>query len=471
MIVLIGFMRLTLGILLGAAGMLISRLTGRGGGLAVSGLIAEVIAPDIYQHIGSTLKPDLVFVTGTNGKTSTTNLICEIITAKGAKVVSNHSGANIARGISGAYIGSLFGSAFRGGARAGVFEVDEAVVPQLATAMNPSVQVFLNLSRDQLDRYGEIDRILDNWVKSITKARPGEERALVVNADDPRLFPLIEGGNLSEVDVITFGLEEQPSFWRDFDYATDREFCVCGAIVEYRERFSGHLGDWFCSSCGRHRARPDVTGRILESSQAGTTIEVSVGSVSEMRVFYVPQLGEYPAYNLLAAAAAALKLDINLGVVEGSVNQTKTKFGRQEKFYYDGKVIRIWLAKNPRGLDEIFKALMVKEAKHQHLLFVLNSDVQDGKDVSWIYDANFESLRGRYRSLAVSGFRAADLNLRATIAGLENVETCDDIEDAMRTSLDAMGDGEYLEIIASYTAMLETRSIVAKLTGTAPFWR
>ena len=189
-----------------------------------------------------------------------------------------------------------------------------------------------------------------------------------------------------------------------------------------------------------------------------------------MRVFYVPQLGEYPAYNLLAAAAA-LKLDINLGVMEGSVNQTKTKFGRQEKFYYDGKVIRIWLAKNPRGLDEIFKALMVKEAKHQHLLFVLNSDVQDGKDVSWIYDANFESLRGRYRSLAVSGFRAADLNLRATIAGLENVETCDDIEAAMRTSLDAMGDGEYLEIIASYTAMLETRSIVAKLTGTAPFWR
>ena len=120
--------------------MLVSRLTGRGGGLAVSGLIAEVIAPDIYQHIGSTLKPDLVFVTGTNGKTSTTNLISEIITAKGAKVVSNHSGANIARGISGAYIGSLFGSASRGGARAGVFEVDEAVVPQLATAMNPSVQ-------------------------------------------------------------------------------------------------------------------------------------------------------------------------------------------------------------------------------------------------------------------------------------------------------------------------------------------
>jgi UDP-N-acetylmuramyl tripeptide synthase len=190
-----------------------------------------------------------------------------------------------------------------------------------------------------------------------------------------------------------------------------------------------------------------------------------------MRVFYVPQLGEYPVYNLLAAAAAALKLDINLDAVEGSVNQTKTKFGRQEQFHYGGKVIRIWLAKNPRGLDEIFKALMVKEAKHQHLLFVLNSDVQDGKDVSWIYDANFESLRGRYKSLAVSGFRAADLNLRATIAGLENVETCDDIEAAMRASLHAMGGGEYLEIIASYTAMLETRSIVAKLTGAAPFWK
>jgi UDP-N-acetylmuramyl tripeptide synthase len=470
-IVLIGFMRLTIGILLGAAGMLISRLTGRGGGLAVSGLIAEVIAPDIYQHVGSTLEPDLVFVTGTNGKTSTTNLISEIISAKGAKVVSNHSGANISRGISGAYISSLFGSAFKGGARAGVFEVDEAVVPQLAAAMQPSVQVFLNLSRDQLDRYGEIDRILDNWIKSVAKTRPGGERALVVNADDPRLFPLVEGGNLSEVDVITFGLEEQPSFWRDFDYATDREFCICGAIVEYRERFSGHLGDWFCSSCGRHRARPDVTGRILGSSQAGTKVEVSISSVSETRVFHVPQLGEYPAYNLLAAIAAALKLNINLDVVEGAVNRTKTKFGRQEQFHYDSKVIRIWLAKNPRGLDEIFKALMVKEAKHQHLLFALNSDVQDGKDVSWIYDANFESLRGRYKSLAVSGFRTADLNLRATVAGLENIETCDDIEGAMRASLDAMGGGEYLEIIASYTAMLEARSIVAKLTGTAPFWK
>ena len=437
----------------------------------MSGLIAEVIAPDIYQHVGSTLKPDLVFVTGTNGKTSTTNLISEIISAKGAKVVSNHSGANISRGISGAYISSLFGSAFKGGARAGVFEVDEAVVPQLAAAMQPSVQVFLNLSRDQLDRYGETDRILDNWVKSVAKTRPGGERALVVNADDPRLFPLVEGGNLSEVDVITFGLEEQPSFWRDFDYATDREFCICGAIVEYRERFSGHLGDWFCSSCGRHRARPDVTGRILGSSQAGTKVEVSISSVSETRVFYVPQLGEYPAYNLLAAVAAALKLNINLDVVEGAVNRTKTKFGRQEQFHYDSKVIRIWLAKNPRGLDEIFKALMVKEAKHQHLLFALNSDVQDGKDVSWIYDANFESLRGRYKSLAVSGFRTADLNLRATVAGLENIETCDDVEGAMRASLDAMGGGEYLEIIASYTAMLEARSIVAKLTGTAPFWK
>ncbi len=471
MITLIGFIRLALAILLGAAGTLVSRLTGRGGGLAVSGWIAEVIAPDIYQHIGNTLKPDLVFVTGTNGKTSTTNLLSEIVATKGVKVVSNHSGANIARGISGAYISSLRGSLFRDGARAGVFEVDEAVVPQLAVAMHPSVQVFLNLSRDQLDRYGEIDRILNNWIKSVSDARPRKEGALVVNADDPRLFPLIEEGNLSELDIITFGLEEQPSFWKDFDYATDREFCICGAIVEYRDRFSGHLGDWLCSACGRHRERPDVTGRILESTQAGTRVEVLVRPASDMRIFHVRQLGEYPAYNLLAAVAAALKLGIGLDVVEEAVNRTKTKFGRQEEFHYDGKVIRIWLAKNPRGLDEIFKALMVKESEQQHLLFVLNSNVQDGKDVSWIYDANFETLRERYSSLVVSGLRAADLNLRATVAGLEDVETCGDIEDAVTTRLDMMGRGEYLEIVASYTAMLETRSIVAELTGSAPFWR
>jgi UDP-N-acetylmuramyl tripeptide synthase len=442
-----------------------SRSLGRGGGTAAPGLVLERFAPELVGAAARRLGHGAILITGTNGKTTTAQLLAGIAHAAGWTLVANRSGSNLMRGLAASVVeaSDSIGRIPHAARALGVFEVDEATLPEAASRLEPRAIVVTNLFRDQLDRYGEVDSILSLWRKMVE--RLASETTLVLNADDPSVASL---GTSHRGAVLYCGVDDT-RLAAQTEHAADARWCaVCGAEYRYAALYYGHIGVWSCPRCGVRRPRPQILANSvgLEPSASALTVETPAGPVS----LDVPLGGLYNAYNALAACAGGLALGLPLAAVRSGIARFRPAFGRQELLRIDGREVRILLGKNPAGVNQVLRLLTAGEPG-LNLLLLLNDRIADGRDVSWIWDVDYELLAGRVRTAVVSGDRALDLALRLKYAGLGTelaVET--DPRAALRRAVAGTPAGETLNVLPTYTAMLEVREQLARIGGRAHYW-
>jgi UDP-N-acetylmuramyl tripeptide synthase len=467
-----------------------SRRLKRGGGTALPGLVAERIDPRVVGNLARQLGGGRVIVTGTNGKTTTARMIAGALAAAGRSPVHNRSGSNLMRGLAAALTehAGPDGRIDDAPHRAGVFEVDEATVPRAVAATRPHAVLFTNLFRDQLDRYGEVDSIAALWRQALQRL-PAATR-LVLNADDPTVATLaheFSGRSLF------FGVEDRAQA-SGAEHAADSRWCNrCGAEYAYDVAFFWHIGHWHCPGCSEQRPVPQVAAETVFSGPEGThlTIRTPAGPLA----LDLPLNGLYNVYNALAATAASLALDVPLDRVCRGLSDFTAAFGRQEALTVRGRDVRVLLCKNPAGVNQVLRTILADPGP-LYVLLVLNDGIADGRDVSWIWDVDFDLLRGRTALAIASGHRAADMALRLKYAGVAehlipgpfllarprpnglNGGGTDraglvlepDVEEAVNQALAATPDGSRLYVLPTYTGMLKVRDHLAALAGRQRFW-
>lgn len=445
----------------------LSRLTRMGGGTTLPGRIAAAISPGLVAGLSSRLARGVVLISGTNGKTTTARSLAEILEAAGLAVVHNRAGANLLSGIATALATH---ATLRGRMRGevGLFEVDEATLPAAVAATRPRVVVLLNLFRDQLDRYGEIDLVAERWRRALAVLPP--ESTLVYNADDPLVADLCRD---HAGPVRAFGLEEAPhGEGRALEHAADARYCYrCGRPYEYTLVTLGHMGHYRCPGCGAARPTPQVCARGVHlhgADGAGATIIADGTAIPVSTV--LP--GLYNVYDVTAAASAALALGIAPAAVERGITATAPAFGRGERVDLGGREALLLLAKNPAGFNEVLRTVLLAEAAPV-VLIAINDLIADGRDISWLWDVDFEMLRDSARAVVVTGLRAEDMALRLKYAGLgaERVIVERDGGGALDRARSLLREGERLYILPTYTAMLHLRKILARRGAVRGFWK
>jgi len=447
---------------LGAA----SRKSGRGGGTTLPGRVLLRMEPEAIAALGAGLERGTTIVSATNGKTTTAGMIAAILGADGRNPVHNRAGSNMTWGVATALLEQ------RG--EEGLFEVDEAWLPRVAEQLDPSLIVLGNLFRDQLDRYGEMEALADDWAKTVAE-RVGHT-GFVLNADDPLIADLgRDREGVRRDGVLYFGIDDDSQALPELQHAFDAKHCRrCGHPYAYARAFVGHLGHYSCPNCGAERPRPEVAATAIElrgMDGSRATVRTPQG---EMRL-ELPLPGLYNVYNALAAVAAGLRLGVEPERIAAALGEMRAAFGRVETIEVDGVPVSILLIKNPAGANEVLRTLMLESREGQgegiDLWIALNDRIADGRDVSWIWDADFELLAGGVRRVVCSGTRAPEMALRLKYAGWpeEKIEVVPGISD----SLDAAVAGAQRRLFAlpTYTALLELRKLLADRGLAKEFWR
>jgi UDP-N-acetylmuramyl tripeptide synthase len=454
-------------IIAGRAAAAASRLLGRGGGTAIAGLVALRVDPDLVRRLTAQAGAGTIAVTGTNGKTTTSLMLSRIAAAAGLWPLHNRSGSNLLRGVAATLIeeATLLGAMPGAAQRLAILEVDEATLPELASAVAPLAIVFTNLFRDQLDRYGEVDAVAASWERALAS---GAQPALVLNADDPGVAHL---GRSYAGRVIYYGIEDATAGGPGDDHASDFRTCLnCGDEIVYTATFYGHLGHWRCPACGNARSAPDVRVTRVALSPDATVLTIETAG-DEMSVS-LPLAGLYNAYNALAATAGALALGLPREAIVAALDGFSAAFGRQERFDVDGREVRVLLGKNPTGLNQVLRTIAQSESGRQlRIVFFLNDGIADGRDISWIWDADYETVQPMTVWALAAGTRAEDLALRLKYAGFgDDIAVEREIAPAVQRALDATPAGATLYVVPTYTAMLEARDLLAKRSGAGKFW-
>src|SRR6266704_211521 len=403
-----------------AAGALSRRLH-LGGGTSIVGIVAQRLYPGIVGHLAGQLEHGSVMVTGTNGKTTTSGFIAAILRDAGLRVWHNREGSNLMSGVaSSLVIRALPNGNLRGKGRAiSILEIDEAVVSQAVQTIPPRVAVFTNLFRDQLDRYGEVDSVSARWRHAVSLLP--NTTALILNADDPATAQL---GELFSGKVMYYGIDDPsldlaaqgPSAERH--QAIDTRTCpYCGGEYIYSLQYYSHLGHYRCSKCQRTRPAADVRA-VKVSTDGIDRLRMQVETATQQGKIVIPLAGFYNVYNALAAIATSLALGTAWDPIVSGIEQFKPAFGRGERVQVEGRTLRLLLAKNPTGFNEVLRTLF-SDGIPRHVLFVLNDNIADGRDISWIWDVDFERATQHIATLIVAGTRALDLALRLKYAGIE----------------------------------------------------
>ena len=402
----------------------LSRRLHLGGGTSVVGIVAQRLYPDIVGRLAAQLEHGSIIVTGTNGKTTTTGLIAAILSDAGLRVWRNREGSNLMRGVASSLVIRALpnGNLRRSGAAISIFEVDEAVVPQMVETIAPRVAIFTNLFRDQLDRYGEVESVATRWMQAV-KALP-TDTTLVLNADDPTTAHL---GELFTGKVLYFGIDDPALDLQFQQSASERHQVIdtrtcpqCGNDYTYELRFYSHMGHYVCTQCGHKRPQADVrVTKVL--SDDFDRLRIHVVSANQKGDIVIPLPGLYNIYNALAAIAASQVLNVDWEPVVTGIEQFKPMFGRGERVQIEGRTLRLLLAKNPTGFNEVLRTLFNEETP-RHVLFILNDNIADGRDISWIWDVDFERVVKQTTTLVVGGTRALDLALRLKYAGIAQEE-------------------------------------------------
>jgi lipid II isoglutaminyl synthase (glutamine-hydrolysing) len=440
----------------------LSRRSGRGGGTTLPGRLLIRMAPDAIDRLAARLDRGSIVLSSTNGKTTTAAMIAAILEAAARTPVHNRAGSNMHWGVATALLEQSGDE--------GLFELDEAWLPRVAPRLRPRLLVLANLFRDQLDRYGELERLADEWAELVESLVGGCEFAL--NADDPLIADLGRDRELRRrPGVIYFGIEDTSQALPELQHAHDAKHCRrCGHPYAYDRAFVGHLGHYRCPNCGADRPAPEV---------AATEIELHGISGSRVRMrtpegdleLNLPLPGLYNAYNALAAVTAGLRSGVSLEVIRQGLESMKTVFGRVETIDVAGKPISILLIKNPAGANEVMRTLQLESRDGGiDLWLALNDRIADGRDISWIWDADFELLAGGVRRVVCAGTRAPEMALRLKYAGWP--EDSIEVREPIAASLDAAVSAAPARLFAlpTYTALLELRIMLAHRGLAADFW-
>jgi lipid II isoglutaminyl synthase (glutamine-hydrolysing) len=450
----------------------LSRFLGRGGGTALPGLVAGFIDRDLVRDLSRQLGRGAVLVSGTNGKTTTCRMIASILTSAGINVVRNGSGSNLTRGLAASLVGRSNYMGTLTGARdlLGLFEVDEAALPDVLRTILPERVVLLNLFRDQLDRYGEVATVARIWRNALTGLREGA--VLIVNADDPLLIELTNG---LDTPRFTFGIASAERTLATREHASDVKACPhCGGEIAYTMRFLGHLGHFACTQCDLRRPTPDVeAAHVRLDGITGSSYVVTHGE-DTIRIS-LPLPGLYNMYNALGAACTAISLGLPSSALIAGLATVRPAFGRMERVLVNGCTVVLALAKNPAGLNEVVRTI-AGESERLHLLVLLNDNAADGHDVSWIWDADIEGLAGRVAAVTFSGTRAEDMALRFKYAGvLESKPTIQweilrDTDSALQAAVASTPFDGTLFVVPTYTALLDVRNILSRQGYARSYW-
>jgi UDP-N-acetylmuramyl tripeptide synthase len=435
----------------------LSRLAGTGGGTTVPGKLLSKLDPGAIDRLASRLPAGAAIVSATNGKTTTTAMAAEILRPR-FRLAHNSSGANLVSGVASTLLAAR-------GAELGLLEVDEGALPEVMRRVRPRAVCLANLFRDQLDRYGELELVAERWRDAV--ARLPEDAELLLNADDPQVGDLARAHARSTV----FGLDDPLLARPALQHAADSKYCLrCGTPYEYAAAYVGHLGDYRCPACGHARPPLDLAARAVELRGLERASFDLVTPDGTRRVdLALP--GLYNVYNALGAAALARALGATLDEIADGLGRFSAAFGRFERIPVDGKRLLLLLIKNPAGANEAVRTL-VDGGPPRLVVIALNDAIADGRDVSWIWDVDFEPLLGGLERLVAAGDRAAELALRFKYAGFDEdaIEVESSLEHALDRGLALTPEGGELVVLPTYTAMLELQRIVAGRGLARPYW-
>ena len=454
-------MALLPGVLVAKAAATAARAARRGGGTSLPGKVLLRLAPDAIGRLAGRLERGSVVISATNGKTTTAAMVASVIERTGARVVHNRAGANMAGGVA-----SALALAARGGGRRldgdfGLFEVDEFWLGQVVAQLRPRALLLGNLFRDQLDRYGELDTIADRWA-ALARGRQG----LVLNADDPLVADL----GREAPSPLYFGVDDDSLAFAELQHASDSKHCRrCGHAYAYDAAYMAHLGHYHCPSCGNRRPAPAVVATGVELRGIRSAAFMLHTPAGDARV-ELPLPGLYNVYNALGAAALCLALDVPLADIVAGLESVAPAFGRAETVRLDGRDASLLLVKNPAGANEVLRTVRLEGGDLQ-LLGILNDRIADGRDVSWVWDADWEVLADRVGHMTCAGTRAAELALRMKYAGVDPGRLV--VEPDLATALDgavAYRDGP-LYVLPTYTALLELKTLLAERGVAREYWR
>jgi UDP-N-acetylmuramyl tripeptide synthase len=415
------------------------------------------------EELAEGLTGGSIVVSATNGKTTTARLLVAAMETTGRRVVANTAGANLLRGVASALLATAKDDP---APDTGVFEVDEAALASVVDQAHPQVLVLMNLFRDQLDRYGELEVLADRWAELV--AEVPDTTTVVANVDDPA----VEAIGRAAGSTMTFGVTD-PSVGRgELTHAADSTTCrTCGTVLEYDMVTIGHLGHWRCPGCGLTRPEPDVALSAVHPhglDGQDLTIETPQGAVTAR----VTLPGLHNAYNATAAVAGALAMDVPVAAIGPALEATAAAFGRAERLTVDGRDVVLLLAKNPTGANENIRTVLGHDGP-VHALVVLNDRTADGRDVSWIWDVDHEPLLDRAERLDVAGDRAHDLGLRFRYGGVDEARMTvhEQLTAAFDAAVAATPPDETLYVLPTYTAMLELQRLLTERGVTKAFWR
>jgi UDP-N-acetylmuramyl tripeptide synthase len=455
----------------------LARATRRGGGTSLPGKVLTRVEPHAIERLAGRLARGSVVISATNGKTTTAAMVSTVLERAGTRLVHNRAGANMVGGVASA----LAAAARRGGRELdgdlGLFEVDEFWLGPVVEELEPRAILLSNLFRDQLDRYGELDIIADRWAELV--ARRGAASALVLNADDPLVADLgrasaapgpATAAARAATGALYFGVEDDRLALPELQHASDSKHCRrCGHAYVYETVYLAHLGRYRCPGCGQRRPEPAVVASEVELRGIRSAAFTLTHDGASHRV-ELPLPGLYNVYNALGAAALCLALDVPLADVAAGLAAVAPAFGRAETIDLGGRPTSILLVKNPAGANEVLRTLTL-EGRELDVFGVLNDRTADGRDVSWVWDADWEVLAPHVRRMTCSGTRAAELALRMKYAGVDpaRLRVVEGLEAGLDAAL-AEGDGP-LYALPTYTALLELRELLARRGQAREYWR
>jgi lipid II isoglutaminyl synthase (glutamine-hydrolysing) len=451
--------RKTAAVWAGKATGTLSRATRRGGGTTLPGDVARAIDPKILTKLSQDLTHGSIVITGTNGKTTTARLVSWLLEGAGHRVVANRAGANLIFGVTAAAI-------HRAGPNAklradwGVFEIDEASLPRAVEEIQPRATTVLNLFRDQLDRYGELESIAKKIEKALA-ALPENGRA-ILNADDPRVAEI--GLNLTRAPL-WFGLDDVSVAQKTLPHAADARTCPrCGASLEFEAVYVGHDGVYRCPNNDFARPTPELTATNIKLD-GFDSLTLTIGGTE----IAMPLGGLYNAYNVLAAYAVAREIGLGPAYIAERLRTFRAAFGRQERVEFRGRHLILVLSKNPAGFNETVRTA-VELAHGENFIIGLNDRKADGTDVSWIWDVDFEMLKDHAKVVIPAGARAHDLAVRLKYAGVKAEPPQTEPGKALDLLVKQTDEGDRAHLLCTYTAMLDLRAELVRRGWAQPYW-
>ncbi len=442
------------------AGKTVARLSRAHGyrGTSLPGLVARKIYPGTLKDLSAQVRRGIIVVSGTNGKTTTTNMIAGVLGDAGHKVIVNREGSNMITGVTASFVANS-GVSANIDCDYAVLEVDEASMPGVLEETNPKVVLLTNFFRDQLDRYWELEKIIGTISNSLRRQK---QSTLVLNADDPLVAQFKSS---TGIPAVFYGLSGHDLSSRTDTQTREAKFCpCCGFNLIYDFFYYGQLGVYHCPNCAFIRPEPQVEALGTTSKSAANCCLLRYKKGEASLVIQVH--GIYNLYNALAAFAVGLHLGVNVRTILSSLKKYQPVTGRMERFTYKGKQAYLNLVKNPTGFNVALAALCAARGT-KDVFIAVNDNYADSRDISWLWDVDFELL-GRehpvFKCFICSGRRAEEVALRLKYAGVpvEKITVGTNMRLAIEQVLSGQADASYL--FSTYTALWPVHKILKYLT-------